>query len=60
MDASSGGDCEPELRGRLFLTAHEGPVQGEDFSDAVLNFVDVPRLKRGNYSGRKLRGDQWM
>ena len=27
MDASSGGDCEPELPGRLFLTAHEGPVQ---------------------------------
>ena len=23
MDASSGGDCEPELRGRLFLTARE-------------------------------------
>ena len=27
MDASSGGDCEPELRGRLFFTAYEGPVQ---------------------------------
>ena len=27
MDASSGGDCEPELRERLFLMAYEGSVQ---------------------------------
>ena len=43
MDASSGGDCEPELRGRLFLTAHEGPVQARQllWKETVEGSVDA-------------------